>query len=187
MNTPLSEEEPRFSTGKRLDYIDWNEYFMGVCYLSAQRSKDPRTQVGACIVNATDHRIMAMGYNGAPEGFSDDEFPWLSKHDIHTEAPSSPSDNGRPTTKHLYVCHAELNAIVNRKHADLHGTRMYVTKFPCNDCAKLIIQSGIREVVYAEDPHPEKECYRASRVMFEKVGVRLVHYKRVKGVKINYN
>ena len=120
---------------KRENYISWDEYFMGIALLSAQRSKDPSTQVGACIVNQSN-KIMSLGYNGLPAGCDDDEFPWERCGDDDYE------------TKYPYVCHAELNAILNAGGRDLSGCKLYVALFPCNECAKAIIQSGIKEVVY---------------------------------------
>ena len=118
---------------KRTDYISWDEYFMGIALLSAMRSKDSNSQVGACIVSP-ENKILSLGYNGMPTGCSDDEMPW--------------DREGPPLeTKYMYVCHAELNAILNSAHSDLRGARVYVTLFPCNECAKSIIQSGIKEIV----------------------------------------
>lgn len=117
---------------KRNGYISWDEYFMGVALLASQRSKDPSTQVGACIVN-DDNRIMSVGYNGFPRGCSDDEFPWEREGDKST------------LTKYPYVCHAELNAILNAGGNSLKGCRIYVALFPCNECAKAIIQCGIKK------------------------------------------
>ena len=119
-------------SNKRLDYINWDEYFMGVAQLAAKRSKDPSTQVGACIVSP-DHKILSIGYNGFPIGCSDDEFPW-------EKTDTTPEHN-----KYLYSTHSELNAILNYRGGSLEGTRLYVTLFPCNECAKAIIQSGIRK------------------------------------------
>ena len=137
---------------KRQDYLSWDEYFMGVAMLSSYRSKDPNTQVGACIVN-DKNRIMSMGYNGFPSGCSDDEFPWDRDGDAYD-------------TKYPYVCHAELNAI-------LEGSRLYVALFPCNECAKAIIQSGIKEVVYISDKYANTMGTRASKRMFEAAGVKM--------------
>ena len=117
---------------KRSNYISWDEYFMAIAKLSAMRSKDPSTQVGACIVGA-DNRILSIGYNGTPNGFNDDEFPWNREGD-------------NLNTKYPYVCHAELNAILNSNH-DLKNSKIYVTLFPCNECAKAVIQSEIIEEV----------------------------------------
>ena len=144
---------------KRSDYLSWDEYFMGVAILSSYRSKDPNTQVGACIVS--DHnKIMSVGYNGFPTGCSDDQFPW--------EREGDPYD-----TKYPYVCHAELNAILNNAGANLAGCRIYVALFPCNECAKAIIQSGIREVIYLSDKYADSPMTQASKRMFHAAGVKL--------------
>jgi dCMP deaminase len=143
---------------KRADYISWDEYFMGIALLSACRSKDPNTQVGACIVGA-QNRIMSVGYNGLPTGCSDDEFPW--------EATGEEAE-----TKYPYVCHAELNAILNSGGRNLLGCRMYVALFPCSECAKAIIQCGIREVRYLSDKYADSPIFRASKRMFDAAGVK---------------
>ena len=145
---------------QRTDYLTWDEYFMGVAKLSALRSKDPNTQVGACIVS-DDNRILSIGYNGAPNGFNDPDFPW-------------DREGAALDTKYLYVCHAELNAILNyRGHRkDLEGARLYVALFPCNECAKAIIQSGIKEVVYISDKYKDTDGVIASKRMFDVCGVR---------------
>ena len=148
---------------KRSDYLSWDEYFMGVAMLSAQRSKDPSTQVGACIVNH-DHKILSVGYNGMPTGCHDDLMAW--------EREGEPLE-----TKYLYVCHAELNAILNNDGGSLKGTTIYVTLFPCNECAKAIIQSGIREVVYWDDKYAETDAVIASKRMFEMAGVTCRPYQ----------
>ena len=139
---------------KREGYISWDEFFMGAAMLCAKRSKDPNTQVGACIVNS-ENRIVSVGYNGFPAGCDDDIFPWER------------SGDDRYNTKYLYVCHAELNAILNARGTNLTGNRLYVALFPCNECAKAIIQSGITEVIYLQTNikiHPKqehlKECLR---------------------------
>ena len=144
---------------KREDYINWDEYFMGIAMLAARRSKDPSTQVGACIVNE-DKRIVSMGYNGMPRCCSDDEYPW-DKNDSALDS------------KYLYVCHAELNAILNARGTNLTGNRLYVALFPCNECAKAIIQSGIKEVVYISDKYANTMGTRASKRMFEAAGVKM--------------
>ena len=144
---------------KREDYLSWDEYFMGIAILSSYRSKDPNTQVGACIVN-NNNRIMSMGYNGFPAGCSDDEFPW--------ERQGCDYD-----TKYPYVCHAELNAILNCRGANLEGSRIYVALFPCNECAKAIIQSGIKEVVYLSDKYADTMGTKASKRMLNVAGVKL--------------
>ncbi len=148
---------------KRMDYLSWDEYFMGVAMLSAQRSKDPSTQVGACIANR-DHKILSVGYNGMPTGCSDDVMAW--------ERDGNPLD-----TKYLYVCHAELNAILNNDGGSLKGAIIYVTLFPCNECAKAIIQSGIREVVYWHDKYADTPAVQASKRMFELAGVTCRTYQ----------
>ncbi|MDR1927431.1 MAG: dCMP deaminase family protein [Oscillospiraceae bacterium] len=145
---------------KREDYISWDEYFMGIALLSAYRSKDPRTQVGACIVNA-QKRIMSVGYNGFPAGCSDDEFPWESDAADHAES------------KYPYVCHAELNAILNNGGRSLEGCKIYVALFPCCECAKAIIQCGIKEVLYLSDKYAAHPDFRAAKRMFRAVGVKL--------------
>lgn len=144
---------------KRENYLCWDDYFMGLALLSAKRSKDPSTQVGACIVTK-NNRIASVGYNGFPMGCSDDEFPW----EREGEALS---------TKYLYVVHAELNAILNSK-ADLNGCSIYVTLFPCNECAKAIIQTGIKRVVYLSNKYASQNAFIASAKMLESAGVEVV-------------
>ena len=149
---------------KREGYLCWDEYFMGVAMLSAGRSKDPGTQVGACIVN-DENRIMSVGYNGMPCGCSDDEFPWdRSGENLDTKYP--------------YVCHAELNAILNFRGGSLKGCRVYCTLFPCNECAKAIIQAGIKEVIYDSDKYAGTPSNVAAKKMFEAAGVKCVQYQR---------
>lgn len=145
---------------KREDYISWDEYFMGIAMLAAKRSKDPNTQVGACIVSQ-DNIIISTGYNGMPKGCSDDEYPWERDGD---------------QTKYPYVVHAELNAVLNANGRDLRGSKLYVALFPCNECAKAIIQSGISEVVYYGDKYHDSDSSVAARFMFKKAGVRLTAY-----------
>lgn len=154
---------------KRTDYISWDEYFMGVACLSAQRSKDPNTQVGACIVSE-DNRIMTVGYNGMPMGCSDDEFPWER-------------EGGLLDTKYAFVCHAEMNAILNCGTADLRNTRIYVSLFPCQECTKALIQKGIREVIYMSDKYHDTDGAKASRKMLDSAGVKYVQYE-AKGRKL---
>ena len=148
---------------KREDYISWDEYFIGVALLSAQRSKDPNTQVGACIVSA-DNKILSMGYNGFPIGCSDDEFPW--------NRDGEPYDN-----KYFYTTHSELNAILNYRGGSLDGSKLYVSLFPCNECAKAIIQAGIRTVIYAEDKYAMTPSVMASKRMFRSAGVTFYRYE----------
>lgn len=151
-------------SSKRTDYITWDEYFMGVAKLSGMRSKDPNTQVGACIVSQ-DNKILSMGYNGFPMGCSDDEFPW--------EREGEPLEN-----KYLYSTHSELNAILNYRGGSLEGAKLYVSLFPCNECAKAIIQSGIRTVVYDDDKYKDTAPVMASKRMFDAAGVRYYQYQR---------
>lgn len=147
---------------KRQDYLSWDEYFMGIALLSAGRSKDSNTQVGACIVS-DENKILSVGYNGMPTGCADDDMPW--------EREGSPLE-----TKYPFVCHAELNAILNRSTGSLKNSRIYVSLFPCNECAKAIIQSGIREVVYMEDKYADTDGVKASKKMFEMTGVKMRQY-----------
>lgn len=148
-------------------YISWHEYFMSVAQLAARRSKDPSTQVGACIVNS-QNKIVATGYNGMPNGVHDDQVPW-NKEGSFLE------------TKYAYVVHAELNAILNCILTDQTGCRLYVSLFPCNECAKAVIQSGIRHVIYLSDKHKDKEATIAAKKMFEMVGVRCEQYSSLFG------
>ena len=150
-------------TQKRQDYISWDEYFMGVAQLAGFRSKDPNSQVGACIVSG-DNKILSIGYNGFPVGCSDDEFPW--------------NREGEPyDSKYFYVTHAELNAILNYRGGSLEGSKLYVTLFPCNECAKAIIQSGIKTIIHADDKYGDTSAVRASKRMLRSAGVELVLYR----------
>lgn len=158
---------------KRNGYISWDQYFMGVALLAAMRSKDPNTQVGACIVDGANH-ILSTGYNGFPNGCSDDEFPW-----------------GREGTmlesKYPFVVHAELNAILNARGKDLTGSRIYVALFPCNECAKAIIQAGISEVIYLSDKYATTDATLASKRMLRSAGVKLTQVEfDQKELIINY-
>ena len=150
---------------KRRGYITWDEYFMGVAKLAAMRSKDPNTQVGACIVSE-DNKILSMGYNGFPSGCSDDEFPW------------SREDEDPYNEKYFYVTHSELNAILNYRGGSLEGSKLYVTLFPCNECAKAIIQSGIKEVIYDCNKYKGTPSVAASMRMFDAAGVKYHPYRR---------
>ena len=141
---------------KRTDYINWDEYFMGVAMLAARRSKDPSTQVGACIVSP-DNIIISTGYNGMPKGCSDDLFPWAREGE---------------ETKYPYVVHAELNAILNANDRDLRGSKLYVALFPCNECAKAIIQSGVKELYYLSDKYADTPTTKASKRMLDAAGVK---------------
>jgi len=144
---------------KKQEHIDWDEYFMAVAVLAAKRSKDPSTQVGACIVNQ-QNKILSTGYNGFPIGCSDDDFPLTQ-------------ESGFIDTKYAYVCHAELNAILNNPGTIFQNCRIYVSLFPCNECAKAIIQSGIKEVIYLSDKHAQEPYMQASRRMLRAAGVKL--------------
>ena len=150
----------------RKDYLTWDEYFMAIARLSSMRSKDPSTRVGACIVGL-DNRILSIGYNGAPNGFGDERFPWDRNGDMLN-------------TKYAFVCHAEMNAILNYRGSrkELENAKIYVDLFPCNECAKLIIQSGIKEVLFLSDKFKDKDgnlletdSVKASKMMFKECGV----------------
>ncbi|CAL4236629.1 unnamed protein product, partial [Meganyctiphanes norvegica] len=144
---------------RKRSYVSWDDYFMAVSFLTAMRSKDPATQVGACIVNQ-EKKIVGIGYNGMPSGCNDNELPWVKESKDPLQ------------TKYMYVCHAELNAIMNKNSADLKGCKIYVALFPCNECAKLVIQSGIREVVYFSDKHSRKPETIASKLLMDLAGVK---------------
>ncbi len=146
---------------KRKDYITWDEYFMGVAMLAAQRSKDPNTQVGACIVDQ-ENKILSIGYNGMPIGCSDDELPWDNTKE---------GDN-----KYLYIVHSELNAILNFRGGSLENSKIYVTLFPCNECAKAIIQCGIKEIIYREDKYHETKEVKAAKHMLGTANVLMTPY-----------
>lgn len=148
---------------KRKDYITWDEYFMGISHLSGMRSKDPNTQVGACIVSQ-DNKILSMGYNGFPNGCSDDDFPWEREGE-------------KMNTKYPFVTHSELNAILNYRGGSLEGTKLYVSLFPCNECAKAIIQAGIRTIVYDSDKYEDSASTQASKRMLNAAGVRYYQYQ----------
>jgi len=148
---------------KRTDYISWDEYFMGVANLSALRSKDPNSQVGACIVSE-DNKILSMGYNGFPCGCSDDKFPWAREGDFLD-------------TKYAFVAHSELNAILNYRGGSLENTKIYVNLFPCNECAKAIIQAGIKKVIYSCDKYNGTPGNIAAKKLFDSAGVEYIAYK----------
>ena len=154
---------------KRERYINWDEYFMGIAILSAERSKDPSTQVGACIVSE-DNKILSIGYNGFPRGCSDDKISWEREGEF-------------AETKYPYVCHAELNAILNYTGTTLRGSRIYVALFPCNECAKAIIQSGIKEVIYMNDKYKDTDAIKVSKKMFDMSGVEYKQYAS-RGIKL---
>lgn len=160
---------------QREDYLNWDEFFMGVALLAAQRSKDPSTQVGACIVS-NDNRILSVGYNGAPNGFEDDNFPW--------DRTGEPLD-----TKYMYVVHAERNAILNFRgnRKEFENARIYVDLFPCNECAKEIIQSGIKEVVYLSDKYADTNETIAAKRLFDKCGVIYTQYNQDQNIILEIN
>lgn len=149
---------------KRSDYLEWPEYFMGVAFLSAQRSKDPSTQVGACIVNQ-EKKIVGIGYNGMPNNCDDDKLPWGKQSENWLDR------------KYAYVCHAEMNAIMNKNSADVKDCIMYVALFPCNECAKLIIQSGIKEIVFFSDKNSTKPEFTASQKLLSMAGVKFRKFR----------
>ena len=148
---------------KREDYISWDEYFMGVSKLTGMRSKDPNTQVGACIVS-NDNKILSMGYNGFPNKCSDDDFPWDREGDMLN-------------TKYAFVTHSELNAILNYRGGSLEGAKIYVSLFPCHECDKAIIQSGIKTIVYDSDKYADTNSTTASKMMLDAAGVRYYQYQ----------
>ncbi len=148
---------------KREDYITWDQYFMGIALLSAERSKDNNTRVGACIVDK-NNKILSVGYNGMPTGCNDDEMPWDREGEFLD-------------TKYAFVCHAELNAILNYNGPSLDGATLYVTLFPCNECAKAIIQKGIKEVVYVSDKYADTVATIASKKMLNMAGVKVRQYE----------
>ncbi|XP_046576255.1 deoxycytidylate deaminase-like isoform X2 [Haliotis rubra] len=158
------DNDGRVEDEKRKDYIDWETYFMAMALVCAQRSKDPKTQVGACIVNK-DKRLVGTGYNGMPDRCSDSKLPWGK-------------GEGLQQNKHFYVCHAEMNAILNRFSADLKGCKIYVTLFPCNNCTQMIIQSGIQEVVFLSDEKKNKDEVKASKILLK---MAKVHYRTYLG------
>ena len=156
---------------KRTDYISWNEYFMGVAVLASKRSKDPNTQVGACIVDK-NNIILSTGYNGLPYGCSDDEYTW---------------ERTGEDTKYKYVVHAELNAILNAQGKDLKNARIFVDLFPCNECAKAIIQCGRKEVIYLYDKYAASKETIASKKMLSSAGVKTTHFiPGVKKIELNF-
>ena len=166
LNSQMSQVE--LSNGeqgdkKRADYLEWSEYFMAVSFLSAMRSKDPATQVGACIVSP-DNRIVGIGYNGMPRGCSDNQLPWGKSSDNELD------------NKYMYVCHAEMNAILNKNSEKITDCSIYVALFPCNECAKMIIQSGIKSVIYLSDKHKNKNSTIASKRLLDMAGVKYTQF-----------
>ena len=159
---------------KREDYISWDEYFKALAKLSSYRSKDPSTQVGAYIVS-DDKRILSIGYNGAPNGFDDEKFPWKREGD-------------NLNTKYFYVCHAEMNAILNYRGSrkDLQGATIYIDLFPCNECSKLIIQSGIKHIIYLSDKYAHTDSVIASKKMLDECGVTYTKFEPHVDIKIKF-
>ena len=149
---------------KRLDYISWDEYFMAIAKLSSYRSKDPSTRVGACIVDSKN-RILSIGYNGAPNGFCDDYFPWERNGDMLN-------------TKYAFVCHGEMNAILNY-HGNVEGCTLYVTLFPCNECAKAVIQAGIKNIVYLEDKYEGTPSNVVAKKLLDSAGIKYKKYEKL--------
>ena len=151
---------------KKENYLKWDEYFMGIALLSAERSKDPNTSVGACIVSE-NNKILSLGYNGMPVGCPDDDFPW-------ERTAGSPLDE-----KYLYVCHAELNAILNYTGTNMHNAKIYTTLFPFNECTKALIQSGIHEVIYLSDKYADTPSVIAAKRMMKSAGISFRAYKHI--------
>ncbi|GAB2289394.1 hypothetical protein Dimus_023704 [Dionaea muscipula] len=173
----IAPKDP-FDPSKRLGYLSWDDYFMAIAFLSAQRSKDPNRQVGACLVSQNGV-ILGIGYNGFPRGCSDEKLPWAKK-----------SKTGDPLeTKYPYVCHAEVNAILNTNHASAEGQKLYVTMFPCNECAKVIIQAGVSEIIYFVEKRIDNSnsCYIASHKLLSMAGVKVrKHQPQMSQVSIKF-
>ncbi|XP_034004181.1 deoxycytidylate deaminase-like [Trematomus bernacchii] len=173
--------KPANDNGARKGFMEPEDYFMAAAVLSARQSRDPNTQVGACIVNQ-DKKVVGVGYNKMPNG-CEDHMPW-SRSKAREAADAAKADGVDPTiardaaaaetkldTKYIYVCHAELNAIMNKNSADLNGCSIYVTLFPCNECAKLIIQAGMKEVVYLSDKYHDRVETQAAKRMFKQAKI----------------
>lgn len=160
-----------------MNRITWDEYFMSIAKITALRSKDPNTKVGAVIVSK-DNKVMSIGYNGAPRAFNDEKVPWSR-------------DTSLPYTqqKYAYMCHAEMNAVVNYGGSilDFKGATIYVTLFPCDGCSKLLAQLGISKVVYLEDYHHDEPIYEASRIILDECGIPYEEFKETSGIHIDIN
>ena len=144
---------------EKFDNISWDEYFMGIASLSALRSKDPNTKVGACIVD-DDNKVVSIGYNGMPKGVDEAQLSWNKGEGLDS--------------KYLYVCHAEFNAILNTRNGSaLKGCRLYVTLFPCSECAKACEHVGIKEIIYLENKYADTISVQASKKMLELAGIKL--------------
>jgi dCMP deaminase len=148
---------------KREDYISWDAFFMGLALLACKRSKDPSTQVGAVLVGSKN-QILSVGYNGFPRGCSDDSGHWKREGDFME-------------TKYARVCHAELNTILLSR-GDIENTRLYVTLFPCNECAKAIIQSGVKEIIYYDDKYADADNVIISKALFDEAGIKYYLYEK---------
>ena len=158
----------------RKDVLSWDEYFMSISILASKRSKDPNTQVGCCIAN-DKNVIVSIGYNGFPRNCGDKDFPWDREGKLED-------------TKYAYIVHSELNAILNSNQNDLSNCKLYVSLFPCNECAKAIIQSGIKQVYYLSDKHKEDSIYKVSKKLFDSAGVKYTQLKfDRKEVVINFD
>jgi len=152
---------------KRENYIKWTDYFMGIAELSAQRSKDPKTQVGCCIIDPETNHILSIGYNGLPFGFNDDDFNWEKNKDNFL------------TCKNSFVVHAEANAILNSTQS-LEGAHVYVTMFPCNECAKLLAQKRVKKIIFKDEKYLLKDEGKVSLIIFEKAGIQIISYEKLK-------
>ncbi|XP_065320168.1 deoxycytidylate deaminase-like isoform X2 [Gordionus sp. m RMFG-2023] len=164
----------KFGNTKRQGYLSWDEYFMSIALLSAQRSKDPNTQVGACLINM-DKKIIGIGYNGMPTGCSDDDLPWAREATNVLD------------TKYMYVCHAELNCILNKNSNDSKNSTMYITLFPCNECAKLIIQAGVKRIIYLSDKYDQTPPNIASKRLLDMAFIKYTKFETSrKQIVINF-
>jgi len=147
---------------KRKNYISWDEYFMGIAELSAQRSKDPKTQVGCCIVDSKTRHILSIGYNGLPYGMNDDDFSWEDSED-------------QLKSKHSYVVHAEANAILNASQS-IDGALVYITMFPCNECAKLLAQKRVKKIIYRDSKYFDKVEGKIAINILSNAGIEIIQY-----------
>ncbi len=145
----------------RPNAISWDECFTRIARVIAERSKDPSTQAGAVIVDQ-NNVVVGLGYNGFPRGVDNDKFPWEREGDFLN-------------TKYAYVCHSEENAVYN-SNKSTKGCKIYCTLFPCNECAKTLIQNGIVEVIFESDKYHEVDAFVASRRMLDAAGVKYRQY-----------
>ena len=160
--------------------LSWDEYFMATAFLSAQRSYDPEHKTGACVVN-DENKIVSIGYKGMPQNIPHDALPWTS------EVIDNEDDLNALNVKHWYVCHAAMNAVLNKNQENVHGCRIYCTHLPCNECAKIIIQAGIRRIIYANEPAVDCHKAQAARILFSLVGVALVRFRQNTNLTIHFN